>query len=120
MAHDTPSLIITADLNDDGLILEAEGELDLITAAQLREVVTSAIASALHPIVTVDLRQVTVIDSYGLAVLIRARSAAQKADVRLVVAVLKGGTADRVLKKCSLDAYLNISYSLDPKTSSPV
>jgi anti-anti-sigma factor len=109
-------LTITADVTSENLILRVMGELDLETAPQLGEVIMTAMMASIHEKVIVDLRQTTIIDSQGLAVLLRARNAGQPR-TRLVVLARPGGVVDRVLKASSLNTYLNLTYSLDTEDS---
>ena len=56
-----------------GLVITVEGELDMATAPALRERLTTATDAGATALV-LDLRQVTFMDSVGLAAILHARS----------------------------------------------
>ncbi len=81
-------------------LVEVEGEIDLSTAPQLqRELLASAQGS---PVVVVDLRGVTFIDSTGVGVLFRTSKQVTAAGGELRV-VCAPGAVRRVLKVSGLD-----------------
>lgn len=78
------ALNITTSSNDQGVIVAAEGEIDVSCANELRDAVDAALATASH--VTVDLAQVPYIDSTGIGVLVGAAHHALDTGVGLRVA----------------------------------
>ncbi|MFI6151123.1 STAS domain-containing protein [Kitasatospora sp. NPDC051170] len=63
--------------------VRARGEIDLDTAPRLRRELERALVE--HPMVVLDLSQVTFMDCAGLGALLRARSQADHSGRRLVV-----------------------------------
>ncbi len=84
----------------------AHGELDLVHAVafdrQLRE-----LEEARPPLIVVDLRAVTFVDSVGLAQLISAHRRAQR-DRRRIVWIRGGGPIDQVLRVTRLANFLEV------------
>ncbi|HEY1973146.1 MAG TPA: anti-sigma factor antagonist [Pseudonocardia sp.] len=66
---------------DGARILRAAGEIDIISAPTLRDVLLPAVAAA--PLVVLDLSDVTFLGSSGLAVLVEARDHARQGDREL-------------------------------------
>lgn len=71
------------ELQPDCRDIQVEGELDLAVAAQLDEVLASAVAKCSR--VLVGLEHCAFIDSSGIAVLLRARTRMEEEGNRLVV-----------------------------------
>ncbi len=66
------ALTITTHINDEhGLVVVAEGEVDVSCASELRNAINDALASDTDAVV-VDLAQVPYIDSTGIGVLVGA------------------------------------------------
>ena len=72
-AEEWPPFGLTEEPLPGGLMLAVSGELDLATAPDLRERLGAAVGSGTTRIV-VDLRDVTFMDSVGLAAILHARS----------------------------------------------
>ena len=72
-AEEWPPFGVTEELLPGGLALTVSGELDMATAPELRERLGAALDSGVTRIV-VDLRDVTFVDSVGLAAVLHARS----------------------------------------------
>src|SRR5689334_12442259 len=70
---------------DGCVVVSVDGELDLGTAEQLQETLTTAIAEAAGPIV-LDLTNLRFCDSAGLAVLVKAHNTLSDQGRRLVLA----------------------------------
>ena len=108
-----PTLDVTEQEPKPGAVrLTLEGELDLATAyafdRRLLEIEES------HPqLIVVDLRQVTMLDSAGLARLVSAQRRARRGGWRLVL-VRGGRTVMRVLQTTRLDEMLELTS--DPDT----
>lgn len=68
----TQQLIVNVRDHDPFVIIEVTGEVDIATAPQLREVVTTVTDEGADRLVF-DLSQVTFVDSVGLSVFILAR-----------------------------------------------
>ena len=92
-----PALEVT--LRDEGggvVLLDVRGELDLLTADELRQGLHDALAQA-HRVI-VDLRGVTFIDSTGVVVLVRAQRALGP-EQTLSVHCAKAGPVDRLFAR---------------------
>lgn len=93
------------DLGADLAIVRAEGRLNMVSAPELRDVVTRAVAGGRIRLV-IDLAAVEFMDSSGLGALIGALKIARGAggDLRIaapgeqVLMVLKLSNVDRILK----------------------
>lgn len=81
------------------------GELDLESAQQLAETVEQAFSTAL--LVTIDLRDLTFIDSCGIYELLKADARARISGGRLVI-VRGAGQVDRVLELISLSEQMEM------------
>jgi anti-sigma B factor antagonist len=68
------------------LVLDVAGEVDLLTAEQLTDAVTSALARR-PPVLVIDLAAVTFLDSSGLSVLAQAHADGGRDTIVRVVAV---------------------------------
>lgn len=73
IAEEWPPFGVTEEPLPGGLALTVSGELDMATAPELREHLAAALDSGVKRIV-VDLRDVTFMDSIGLAAVLHARS----------------------------------------------
>ncbi len=71
--------------SQDRLVLSVAGELDVHTAAPLRERLEAAVEDGIHEIV-VDATEVTFMDSTGLGSILRPATLLQERSGRLVVA----------------------------------
>ncbi len=90
----------------DAAWIRLSGELDLATAPQLTMRLDEALISA--RLVVIDLRQLTFMDSTGLAVLINAHNRARRGERRLVL--IRGPLqVDRLLKLTGLADRLEIT-----------
>jgi anti-anti-sigma factor len=98
------------DGSEDAACVHLTGELDLSTAAQLERTLRQAQARA--PVVVLDLRELTFIDSSGLHVIVDANARAIRADGRLIV-VRGARELDRLLTVVGLCEPLEI-VDLDP------
>jgi anti-anti-sigma factor len=91
--------------------LRLKGELDLGSAYQFDRRVLDA--EARQPdVICIDLREVTMLDSAGLARLVSAHRRARRGGWRLVI--LKGGrSVSRVLQVTRLEEHLDVARDLD-------
>jgi anti-sigma B factor antagonist len=102
MAH---RLTIDVRHEDDMVVIVLAGDIDIDTAAQLREVVTQLTDDGAHHLVF-DLTAVTFVDSVGLAVFVLARKKLQLrqghldivAPTRRVLAIFKLAGLDQVFR----------------------
>jgi anti-anti-sigma factor len=94
-----------------GLAFTVSGELDLATAPELRERLGAAVDSGMTRIV-VDLREVTFMDSIGLAAIVHVRSRVG-ADGRLALVVAPDSYAQLVLEITGMPRALAIFADRD-------
>ena len=102
-----------------GTVIEAVGEVDLTTAAQLREALMAAVSDADKTGVIVDLSKVDFIDSAGLALLVEARKRLHPEGRDLSVLLTPGRQPERVLKLGRFDTIMKLAHSLS-ELASPV
>lgn len=98
-------------LGDAAHLLVASGELDIDTAAQFRERLTTLIDGGTHDLV-VDLRPVAFMDSVALAALLQARSRLPE-DGRLAVVVETGSYTRLIFEIAGLPERLDLFESPD-------
>jgi anti-sigma B factor antagonist len=79
-------VIIKTDISGNAAVIEANGELDVYTAPQLKDAISQAVADG-HTTVIVDLRPVGFLDSTALGVLVGGlrQARAESGDLRLIV-----------------------------------
>lgn len=94
-------------------VVEAAGEVDLLTAQVLADCIVACLADGTPPIVVVDLRRVHLLTSAGLTVLAAAaqHAHAQDTSLRLVVTT---PPVHRALSATGLDHKLAIYPALEP------
>jgi anti-sigma B factor antagonist len=100
-----PPFTVTLDRVGDVPVIRAVGELDLGTAAAIRQAFASVIAAEAPSLLIFDLREVTFMDGGGLGILVGARNRLHRCQGEVVVIteqptvllVLKLSGADRVL-----------------------
>ena len=101
---------MTASSTGASTVLEVRGEVDLHSAAQLRDRLLKVIAAG-RQLVVVDLTGLSFLDSTGLGVLVAARNEAQQAGAALRLVC----PSDRMLKLfriTGLDAVFEIYATL--------
>src|SRR5689334_14586580 len=76
-----PQWSCTSVVDDDGVLIQPGGELDLATVSELNDAISSAIAARMPTIV--DLTGLTFIDSTGLVCFLTAAQAAREAGIVL-------------------------------------
>lgn len=105
-------LSIEPAIRDDAahVVVTLRGELDIANAADLRAVLSEAVAR--NPHVIADLSDLTFIDCASLGVLVRARTRAREAGGDLVLAGARG-KVQRVLALPCLAAVFPVDASVD-------
>ena len=111
IAEEWPPFGLTEKPLPSGLLLAVSGELDLATAPGLRERLAAAVDSGMTRIV-VDLREVTFMDSIGLAAIVHARSRLRAAG-RLALVVAPDSYAQLVLDIAGMPRALAIFADRD-------
>jgi anti-anti-sigma factor len=96
VAEEWPPFALSEEPLPGGVVLAVSGELDLATAPDVRERLAAAVDSGAKRIV-VDLREVTFMDSVGLAAVVHARSRLS-ASGRLALVVAPDSYAQLVLE----------------------
>ena len=100
-------------LHDGGWLLVLRGVVDLFTAPQLKAALAEALATAPNRIV-VDLREVSVLDSSGLAAIVGAHRRLKNAGGTLDVVVGDRGTALK-FRVTGLDQLMRIWTAPPPR-----
>ncbi|MEJ2870965.1 STAS domain-containing protein [Actinomycetospora sp. OC33-EN08] len=101
---------IGIDVGPRSILVRMQGDLDVATAPRLDRVLDDLIAEAAHradhdvPSMTIDLEAVGLLSAAGMAVLLRARGAADRSGVTCRVCV--NGRARRALALTGLDRVL--------------
>ncbi len=106
IAEEWPPFAVTQEPLPSGLAFSVSGELDLATAPDLRERLGAALDSGMTRIV-VDLREVTFMDSIGLAAVLHVRKRLL-ADGRLALVVAPDSYAQLVLEIAGMPRALAI------------
>lgn len=110
--NDTDSLQISRYEFESGVaVVAAQGDVDLCTTPTLRQALDSACTGqAAAGTVAVDMRDVSFIDSAGLALLVEMRKRfGHSCDLALIIAA--GSQPDRVLKLGRFDTFLRLCYA---------
>lgn len=105
-------LAVNSRTTDKGALVEAQGEVDLTTAQQLREPLMQVVNGSREGNVIVDLTQVDFIDSAGLALLVEARKRMVPEGRILHVLLTAGRQPERVLKLGRFDTIMSLAYQL--------
>ena len=111
IAVEWPPFGVTEEPLPSGLALTVSGELDMATAPELRERLGAALDSGVTRIV-VDLRDVTFVDSIGLAAVLHARSRL-RAGGHLALVVAPDSYAQLVLEIAGMPRALAIFADRD-------
>src|ERR1700716_1449899 len=90
------------------VVIEVHGELDLLTAPRLRDMVMMVLERQ-PPLLVIDLLAVTFLGVSGLAALIEAR---QGAGERTRLRVVAAGPATRLLRLTGMDRHLSLCPTL--------
>jgi anti-sigma B factor antagonist len=94
-------------------VVQAAGSVDLLTAPELADHLSAALADGTPLIVVVDLRQVDFLAAAGLSVLVAADSQARARDITLRV-VATTHAVRRALRITGLDQTLRVYPGLEP------
>src|SRR3954452_19868417 len=108
---EVPVFDVRRDARDGGAVVTARGEIDMSTSPLLRAALRSPEAQA--PIVVLDLRAVTFMDSSGLGVIVGQNKRAREQGFRFAVAVNGAHEVERILQLSGLTASLDIQPSPD-------
>lgn len=106
-------LAVSSRTIEKGALVEAQGEVDLTTAQQLRQPLMEAVNSVPKSDVFVDLRLVDFIDSAGLALLVEARKRLAPEGRTLHILLTPGRQPERVLKLGRFDTIMTLTYDAD-------
>ncbi|QDC17388.1 anti-sigma factor antagonist (plasmid) [Rhodococcus ruber] len=108
--EDEPLMAVTVQYRDSLAVVAARGDIDLLTAPQLRTAIHEALADAPRAVV-IDLSAVTFLASVGIAALLDAHAAAG-AEVPFAV-VARGAATARPLELLGLTELLRVHPDLD-------
>jgi anti-sigma B factor antagonist len=107
---------VTVDRFGDMVVLAVSGEVDMLTAPQVKAAVVSVLAGS-PPVMVIDLLAVSFLGSAGLAVLVEA---AQTAGERTRLRVVAAGSATlRPLQATGLDQSLTVYSTRDDALANP-
>ena len=101
-----PVFDVRHESHDGAVVVAARGEIDIVTSPELRAALLDERAHA--PLVVLDLREVTFIDSSGLGVIVGQQKRAQEREERLAVAVGESLAVQRILELSGLVKVLDI------------
>jgi anti-sigma B factor antagonist len=101
-----PVFEVRHESHDGAAIVAARGEIDIVTSPELRAALLDERAQA--PLVVLDLREVTFIDSSGLGVIVGQQKRAQEREERFAVAVGGSLAVQRILDLSGLVKVLDI------------
>ena len=110
MADERP-FSVRCEQRDGGVIVAASGEVDLSTTPALREQLRSPVAQA--PVVVLDLREVTFMDSSGLGAIVGQHKRAREHGFRFAVAVGGATGVERILVLSQLIGVLEVVQTPD-------
>jgi anti-anti-sigma factor len=98
-------------------VVAAQGDVDLCTTATLRKALEDTCSSRHEPgMLAVDIREVTFIDSAGLALLVEMRKRfLDRCQLALIIS--PGSQPERVLKLGRFDTFLRVCYTPEEATS---
>ena len=97
---------VTTRLEGRGVVIKANGDVDLYTSPKLREAIIESIESGLSPIV-VNLEGVTYIDSSGVATLVEGFQLGGQTGCKFRLASMSGRVAE-VVRLARLDQFFEI------------
>ena len=91
---------------EGAVVVVASGEIDLATSPALRSALTADDVQA--PLIVLDLRKVSFIDSSGLGVIVGQQKRSQEDGHQFVVAVDRGSAVQRILDLSGLIKILDV------------
>ncbi|HEX6027036.1 MAG TPA: STAS domain-containing protein [Solirubrobacter sp.] len=101
-----PLFEVRHETHDGAAVVCARGEIDLVTSPELRQALLDERAQA--PVIILDLREVTFIDSSGLGVIVGQQKRSQERNERFSVAVGGSLAVQRILDLSGLVKVLDI------------
>jgi anti-sigma B factor antagonist len=93
-------------IEPSALVLSAAGELDVATAATLREPVNAALNAGIRRLV-IDLSEVSFMDSVAVAVLVHANRELE-GDGRLIIVIAPGSYTRLIFEAAGLDSCMHL------------
>jgi anti-sigma B factor antagonist len=96
-------------------VVEIHGDLDVVSAPKLREILAGLRADEAQGGIVVDLRDCPFIDSNGLAALLHASAGLRRPPEMAVVCA--GGTVARLLELTAIDQTLRVFEDVEAATS---
>jgi len=103
---------VSMELTPQGLLLHVAGELYLETSTELGEVIRNTVSTGLYRRVIVDIRDIPIMDSSGIAALLKGKRATQEsADYRVWVTL--GSQPHRVLAAAGLIQHLGVCFDIN-------
>src|SRR3954469_15027877 len=108
---EVPVFDVECDARDGGAVVTARGEIDMSTSPRLRAALRSPEAQA--PVVVLDLRAVTFMDSSGLGVIVGQNKRAREEGFTFAVAISGASEVERILQISGLAATLDIRSTPD-------
>jgi anti-anti-sigma factor len=102
---------VRCDRRNGGVVVVAEGEIDMSTSPELRAALRGPQAQA--PTVVLDLRGVTFMDSSGLGVIVGQHKRAREEGFRFCVAIEGAAEVQRILELSGLVTVLDIAEASD-------
>ncbi len=108
MADDRP-FSVRCEQRDGGVVVVAEGEIDLSTSPAVREQLRAPDAQA--PVVVLDLRDVTFMDSSGLGAIVGQHKRAREHGFRFALAIGGAANVERILVLSQLVGVLEVVQS---------
>ena len=109
----TAELTVSEQETEKGPVIGVNGELDLTTVGQLRDVLLAHVNQLGSDRVVVDLTLVEFIDSAGLALLVEARKRLAADSRTLFLIITQGKQPERVLRLVRFDTIMKLVYSVD-------
>ncbi len=104
-------MLLTVNQDNHRTVIAADGEIDLSTSGQLDDAVVEALGQETSHL-TLDLSEVTFLDSSGLGVIVKALKRAKEAGTVFDV-VAANDRVLKVFKLTGLDAVVEIYPTLD-------
>jgi anti-sigma B factor antagonist len=109
----TAELTVIEQMTDKGPVITVDGELDLTTVGQLREILLTHANREQDSRVVIDLVKVEFIDSAGLALLVEARKRMAADGRAMFLIITQGKQPERVLRLVRFDTIMKLVYNLD-------
>ena len=97
---------VHSESREGAVVVVASGEIDLATSPELRSALTAEEAQA--PLIVLDLREVSFIDSSGLGVIVGQQKRSQEDGHRFSVAVDRSSAVQRILDLSGLIKILDV------------